>query len=146
MGKSEQQLTRRKFLKTAASATAAAALPRAGAVTGSYHSNDAVRYGFIGTGTQGCTLLRFLATIPEGRRVATCDLPPNLGYPALLRRKSGVGLERHQQPLRSRCTTCRVRMADSTADALSTAFFVMDVHSAQNYISTHGNLGLPAPK
>jgi predicted dehydrogenase len=38
-----------------------------------------VRYGFIGTGTQGCTLLRFLATIPEGRCVATCDIyPPNL--------------------------------------------------------------------
>jgi thiamine biosynthesis lipoprotein ApbE len=122
----------------------------------------------------------------------------------LLRRKSGIGLERHKQPLRSRCTTWRVRMADSSerplraqraanivylrncslstsgnyekffrsgaktfahildpatgkpvenmlatsvlapracdADALSTAFFVMDVHCAQNYISTHDNL------
>ena len=38
-----------------------------------------VRYGFIGTGTEGCTLLKFLATIPEGRCIATCDIyPPNL--------------------------------------------------------------------
>jgi len=40
--------------------------------------NDSVRYGFIGTGTQGCTLLRFLTTIPAGRCIATCDIyPPN---------------------------------------------------------------------
>jgi predicted dehydrogenase len=40
---------------------------------------NAIRYGFIGTGTEGCTLLKFLATIPEGRCIATCDIyPPNL--------------------------------------------------------------------
>jgi hypothetical protein len=33
----------------------------------------------VGTGTEGCTLLKFLATIPEGRCIATCDIyPPNL--------------------------------------------------------------------
>ena len=38
-----------------------------------------MRYGIIGTGTEGCTLLKFLATIPEGRCIATCDIyPPNL--------------------------------------------------------------------
>jgi predicted dehydrogenase len=78
MGK-ENNLTRRNFLKGAA-VVAASALP-AGApavVTDPVPSNP-VRYGFIGTGTEGCTLLNFLATIPEGRCVATCDIyPPNL--------------------------------------------------------------------
>ena len=38
-----------------------------------------MRYGFIGTGTEGCTLLKFLATNPEGHCIATCDIyPPNL--------------------------------------------------------------------
>ena len=33
----------------------------------------------IGTGTEGCTLLKFLTTIPEGHCLATCDIyPPNL--------------------------------------------------------------------
>ena len=72
-------LTRRNFLKTAASAAAFAALPGIAATPENSGPNDAVRYGFVGTGTQGCTLLRFLTTIPAGRCVATCDIyPPNL--------------------------------------------------------------------
>src|SRR5207245_11488545 len=72
-------LTRRNFLKTAASAAAFAALPGLAATAENAGPNDAVRYGFVGTGTQGCTLLRFLSTIPAGRCVATCDIyPPNL--------------------------------------------------------------------
>ena len=75
----EKDLSRRNFLKGAA-VVAASALP-AGApaiVTDAAPSNP-VRYGVIGTGTEGCTLLSFLATIPEGRCVATCDIyPPNL--------------------------------------------------------------------
>jgi predicted dehydrogenase len=79
--KEKEDVTRRNFLKTAASVAAAAALPAAGAMaeTANRGSNQAVRYGFIGSGTQGCTLLRFLATIAEGRCVANCDIyPPNL--------------------------------------------------------------------
>jgi predicted dehydrogenase len=74
-------LTRRDFLKTAASAAAISALPHAAApaIIASPGPSDAVRYGIIGTGTEGCTLLSFLATLPEGRCVATCDIyPPNL--------------------------------------------------------------------
>ena len=79
--KEKDEVTRRKFLKTAASVAAVAALPAAGATADTSHAGttEAVRYGFIGSGTQGCTLLRFLATIPEGRCVANCDIyPPNL--------------------------------------------------------------------
>jgi predicted dehydrogenase len=77
----ENDLTRRDFLKTAATVAAVSALPVAGApaILADTAPSDAVRYGFIGTGTEGCTLLRFLTTIPEGRCVATCDIyPPNL--------------------------------------------------------------------
>ncbi|MBZ5516497.1 MAG: Gfo/Idh/MocA family oxidoreductase, partial [Acidobacteriia bacterium] len=75
----QQDLTRREFMKTAAAAAAISALPGAPAMLADPGPSDAVRYGVIGTGTEGCTLLRFLATIPEGRCVATCDIyPPNL--------------------------------------------------------------------
>lgn len=81
----EPEVTRREFLKTAAAA-ATSALPLAGApaMIADPAPGDAVRYGMIGTGTEGCTLLKFLTTIPEGRCLATCDIyPPNL--------KKGVG-------------------------------------------------------
>ncbi len=77
----EHDITRRDFLKTAATVAAASALPNVGApaILADPGPNDAVGYGFIGTGTQGCTLLKFLTTIPAGRCVATCDIyPPNL--------------------------------------------------------------------
>src|SRR5512137_756380 len=77
----EQDVTRRDFLKTAAAVAAASALPGVGApaILANPGPSDAVRYGMIGTGTEGCTLLKFLATIPEGRCLATCDIyPPNL--------------------------------------------------------------------
>jgi predicted dehydrogenase len=77
----ENDLTRRDFLKTAATVAAASTLPVAGApaLLADTAPSDAVRYGFIGTGTEGCLLLEFLTTIPEGRCVATCDIyPPNL--------------------------------------------------------------------
>jgi predicted dehydrogenase len=75
----QQDLTRREFMKTAAAAAAISTLPGAPAMLAHPGPSDAVRYGVIGTGTEGCTLLRFLATIPEGHCVATCDIyPPNL--------------------------------------------------------------------
>jgi predicted dehydrogenase len=75
----EQDVTRREFLKTAAAAAAVSALPGAPAILANPGPSDAVPYGIIGTGTEGCTLLRFLATIPEGRCIANCDIyPPNL--------------------------------------------------------------------
>src|ERR1039458_7426449 len=77
----DQDVTRREFLKTAAAIAAASTLPIVGspAILSAQNSSNAVRYGFIGTGTEGCTLLKFLATIPEGRCIATCDIyPPNL--------------------------------------------------------------------
>ncbi len=79
--KKEGDVTRREFLKTAAVVTAATALPSAGAPAIMAHPapNNVVNYGMIGTGTEGCTLLKFLAAIPEGRCIATCDIyPPNL--------------------------------------------------------------------
>jgi predicted dehydrogenase len=77
----ERDVTRRDFLKTAAAVAAASALPSVGApaILANPSPNDVVSYGMIGTGTEGCTLLKFLATIPEGRCIATCDIyPPNL--------------------------------------------------------------------
>ncbi len=77
----EHDVTRRDFLKTAAVVAAASALPTVGApaILAKPGPNEAVNYGVIGTGTQGCTLLKFLTTIPAGRCVATCDIyPPNL--------------------------------------------------------------------
>lgn len=82
MAEHQDELTRRNFLKTAAAITAGAALPAAHAAPAILADSapaSAVRYGMIGTGTEGCTLLKFLTTIPEGRCVATCDIyPPNL--------------------------------------------------------------------
>jgi predicted dehydrogenase len=77
----EQDVSRRDFLKTAAVVTAISALPSLGspAILASASPSDVVNYGFIGTGTEGCTLLKHLSTIPEGHCVATCDIyPPNL--------------------------------------------------------------------
>ena len=77
----EQDVTRREFLKTAATVGAATSLTSLVAphIMIAQNAGNPVRYGFIGTGTEGCTLLKFLATIPEGRCVATCDIyPPNL--------------------------------------------------------------------
>ena len=79
----EHDLTRRDFLRGAAVAVAAGAssLPAVGA-SAMLHAepvSNPVRYGMIGTGTEGCTLLKFLTTIPEGKCIATCDIyPPNL--------------------------------------------------------------------
>ncbi len=74
----EQDVTRREFLKTAAS-VGASSLAGLGAPAILSAQNNPVRYGFIGTGTEGCTLLKFLATLPEGNCIATCDIyPPNL--------------------------------------------------------------------
>lgn len=78
----KKEVTRRDFLKVATAAVAVgSAKPVAGApaILTSPAPNNVVHYGMIGTGTEGCTLLRFLTTIPEGRCIATCDIyPPNL--------------------------------------------------------------------
>jgi predicted dehydrogenase len=78
---SEHDVTRRDFLKTAAAVAAVSALPSVGApaILADPGPSDAVPFGIIGTGTEGCTLLKFLTTIPAGRCLATCDIyPPNL--------------------------------------------------------------------
>jgi len=79
----KKQVTRRDFLKTAAVAVAAGSAKPMAAASPAILSNPSpgsmVHYGFIGTGTEGCALLKQLATIPEGRCIATCDIyPPNL--------------------------------------------------------------------
>lgn len=77
----EQEVSRRTFLKSAASAAAATSLASIGApaILSAQSAGNPVRFGIVGTGTEGCTLLKFLATIPEGRCIATCDIyPPNL--------------------------------------------------------------------
>ena len=75
----EQDVTRRDFLKTAAVVAAASALPGAPAILATPNPSQVVRFGMIGTGTEGCTLLKFATTIAEARCVATCDIyPPNL--------------------------------------------------------------------
>ena len=62
----DQDVSRRDFLKTAAAVAAASALPSGGApaILASPSPNSVVNYAMIGTGTEGCTLLKFLATIP----------------------------------------------------------------------------------
>jgi predicted dehydrogenase len=77
----EKEVTRREFLKTATVVGAASSLTSVVAphIMTAQSLGNPVRYGFIGTGTEGCTLLKFLATNPEGRCIATCDIyPPNL--------------------------------------------------------------------
>ncbi len=77
----EQDVTRREFLKTAATVAAASSLAGFGApaILSAQSAGNPLRYGIIGTGTEGCTLLKFLATNPAGRCIATCDIyPPNL--------------------------------------------------------------------
>ena len=77
----EQEVTRREFLKTAATVAGASSLTSLGApaILTAQGAGNPIRYGFIGTGTEGCTLLKFLATNPEGKCIATCDIyPPNL--------------------------------------------------------------------
>jgi predicted dehydrogenase len=76
----QSEVTRRDFLKTAATATALVVLPHVNdpALPTLPSSNSVVNYGIIGTGTEGCTLLRALTRIPEAQCVATCDIyPPN---------------------------------------------------------------------
>src|ERR1035438_9756 len=77
----EKDVTRRQFLQAATVVGTASSLGTMVAPHIMYAQavTNPVRYGFIGTGTEGCTLLKFLATIPEGRCIATCDIyPPNL--------------------------------------------------------------------
>ncbi len=77
----KKDVTRRDFLKVAATVGAASSLTSVVAphIMTAQTVGNPTRYGFIGTGTEGCTLLKFLATIPEGRCIATCDIyPPNL--------------------------------------------------------------------
>lgn len=79
--KRKRNVTRRDFLKTAAAVAAVSGLPRAAApaLLATPGPSNVVRFGMIGTGTEGCTLLKFATTVPEGRCVATCDIyPPNL--------------------------------------------------------------------
>jgi len=74
------EVTRRDFLKTAATATALAALPGLGApsLLGVPSPNSVVNYGIIGTGTEGCQLLTSLTRVPGARCIATSDIyPPN---------------------------------------------------------------------
>lgn len=77
-----KEVTRRDFLKAATVAVAVgSAKPLAGApaILTSPSPNSVVHYGFIGTGSEGCNLLKHLTTIPEGRCIATCDIyAPNL--------------------------------------------------------------------
>jgi predicted dehydrogenase len=74
----EHEVTRRDFLKTAAGVAAASTLPGLGApaILANPNPNEVVNFGFIGTGSQGCELLKHLTTIPAGRCVATCDIYP----------------------------------------------------------------------
>src|SRR5439155_8720536 len=66
-----QDVTRRKFVKTAGVAAAAISAP---AIRKVRAANDQVQYGFIGTGSRGQYLLQHINQTDRGRCVATCDL------------------------------------------------------------------------
>ena len=79
----KKDVTRRDFLKSAAVAAVAAGGARpvkaSPALLSTSNPGSTVHYGFIGTGTEGCSLLKQLTTIPAGRCIATCDIyAPNL--------------------------------------------------------------------
>ncbi len=65
-----RDMTRRSFLKTAVAGAAVSNLSSAGEIALGAPAvlagpvDDLVRYGFIGTGSRGSELLRFLTTIP----------------------------------------------------------------------------------
>ena len=70
----ETDLTRRDLLKTAAAATAVAAvIEGAPAIQTVKAANSQVQYGMIGTGSRGNYLLKHLKNIPAGRCMALCD-------------------------------------------------------------------------
>jgi thiamine biosynthesis lipoprotein len=73
-----------------------------------------------------------------------CSLSPSGNYEKFFR--SGAKTFAHildpatGKPVENMLATSVLAPRACDADALSTAFFVMDVHCAQNYISTHDNL------
>jgi predicted dehydrogenase len=75
------EVTRREFLKTASAVTAVVVLPRlneSSSQPAAVSPNSRVNYGIIGTGTEGCTLLRALTRVPGAQCAATSDIyPPN---------------------------------------------------------------------
>jgi len=75
------EVTRREFLKTAGAATAVVVLPRFSegeSQPAAVSPNSRLNYGIIGTGTEGCTLLRAFTRVPGAHCVATSDIyPPN---------------------------------------------------------------------
>jgi len=74
------EVTRRDFLKTAGGATALVVLTHITepAPPTASSPNSMVHYGIIGTGTEGCTLVRALTRISGAKCVATSDIyPPN---------------------------------------------------------------------
>jgi len=75
-----QDVTRRKFVKTAgAVAGVAATVVSAPAIRKVRAANDQVQYGFIGTGSRGQYLLKHINETDRGRCVAVCDIyEPNL--------------------------------------------------------------------
>jgi len=73
----DQDVSRRNFVKTAAAATAAAAIVEgAPAIQKVKAANDQVQFGMVGTGSRGTYLLKHLKGIDNGRCVALCDINP----------------------------------------------------------------------
>jgi predicted dehydrogenase len=79
MSQIKERLSRRNFLETTALGAAGLMLGSSSRAASVLRANDRVNVGVIGPGGQGTNLIRSLATVPDSKITAMCDIfEPNL--------------------------------------------------------------------
>ena len=79
MNDSKTKVSRRQFLETTAIGAAGLVLSSRSSPASPLGANDRVNIGLVGAGGQGTSLLRNLATVPNSKITAVCDIfGPNL--------------------------------------------------------------------
>ena len=79
MSESKARLSRRTFLEATTFGAAGVMLGSSGAPAFAFGANDRVNVGVIGAGSQGTSLIRSLATVPNSKITGMCDIfEPNL--------------------------------------------------------------------
>jgi predicted dehydrogenase len=79
MSESKARLSRRNFLEAATLSAAGLVLGPTSARASAFRASDRVNAGVIGAGGQGGSLIRSLATVPNSKITAMCDIfEPNL--------------------------------------------------------------------
>jgi len=79
MSESKTKVTRRQFLEATTLSAAGLMLGGSSSAASSLGANDRVNVGVVGAGGQGTSLIRNLATVPNSKITAMCDIfEPNL--------------------------------------------------------------------